>query len=214
MKYKAVLFDMDGTTLNTLGDLTDAVNHTMRTFGLPELDENRCAHLLGNGARHLIRGAVPENITGEEFEKTLAFYVDYYDSHCRIKTAPYDGVIDAMNALKTQGIRMAVISNKPDGAVQQLSEEFFTGLLDISVGESERVRRKPNPDAVLWSISSLGLEKQDCVYVGDTEVDLKTAENAGIDSIAVTWGFRSVEELQAAGAKTIVSSASELLEKL
>ena len=150
----------------------------------------------------------------ERIRELIAWYKPYYDAHCRIETRPYPGIPELMEALKEKGVKQAIISNKPDPAVQELAEEFFPGLLEAAVGESERVRRKPDPDAVLAAVERMGLPKEDCVYVGDTEVDLATARNAGMDVIAVSWGFRSEEELLAAGAARIAHSARELGEML
>ena len=127
-----------------------------------------------------------------------------------MRTGPYAGILPLMARLKAAGIRQAIISNKPDPAVQELAAHFFPGLLETAVGESPAVRRKPNPDAVLRAVEQMGLEKADCVYVGDTEVDLQTAKNAGLDCIAVTWGFREEEQLLAAGAEKLAHSAAEL----
>ena len=146
-------------------------------------------------------------------EPVLAFYKPWYDAHCNLKTRPYPGILPLMERLRAAGVRQALISNKPDPAVQELARSYFPGLLETAVGESESVRRKPNPDAVLAAVRQMGLRAADCVYVGDTEVDLATARNAGMACIAVTWGFRSREQLIAAGAERIADTAEEL-EKL
>lgn len=211
MRYQAVLFDMDGTVLDTLGDLTNAVNHILREYGMPERSPREAASFLGNGAAHLIKMAVAPGTPDELREEMLAAYVPWYDSHCAILTAPYPGIVPLMGALKTAGVKQAVISNKQDSAVRRLAEEHFPGLLETAIGESETVRRKPNPDAVLAALSEMGVEKRDAVYVGDTEVDLQTARNAGLDCAAVGWGFRTEEELREAGAARVFHSAEELL---
>ena len=211
MRYKAVLFDMDGTVLDTLGDLTNAVNHILREYGMPERTPREAAGFLGNGAAHLINMAVLPGTPDALREEMLRAYVPWYDSHCAILTAPYPGIVPVMEALKAAGVKQAVISNKQDSAVRRLAEEHFPGLLETAIGESETVRRKPNPDAVLEALRQMGVEKKDAVYVGDTEVDLQTARNAGLDSAAVGWGFRTEEELHSAGASRIFQSAEELL---
>ena len=211
MRYKAVLFDMDGTVLDTLGDLTNAVNHILREYGMPERTPYETAHFLGNGAAHLVKMAVAPGTPEELREEMLKAYVPWYDSHCAILTAPYPGVVPLMEALKKAGVKQAVISNKQDSAVRRLAEEHFPGLLETAVGESETVRRKPNPDAVIEALRTMQVEKKDAVYIGDTEVDLQTARNAGLDSAAVGWGFRSEEELFKAGASRVFHSAEELL---
>lgn len=214
MRYRAVLFDMDGTVLDTLGDLANACNHTLRAFSLPERTRGEIAHFLGNGAAWLISHAVPEGTDEARVREILAAYQPWYDAHCDIETAPYPGIPALMRALKEAGVRQAVISNKQDSAVQLLSELHFPGLLDFSVGESATVRRKPNPDAVLAALAAMGVSGEEAVYVGDTEVDMATARNAGLPCAVVGWGFRTEEELRALGAERIFRSAEELQEWL
>lgn len=195
MKYKAVLYDMDGTVLNTLDDLTDAVNTALRRFDMPERSAAHVRASLGNGAQWLIEQCLPEGTDSELAAKVLAFYKPYYDAHCRIKTAPYSGILPLMHRLKELGVKQAVVSNKPDKAVRELADTFFDGLLELAVGESETVRRKPWPDSVNAAAAAMGVDKAQCVYVGDSEVDIQTAKNAGMDCISVTWGFRDAEQL-------------------
>ena len=214
MRYKAVLFDMDGTVLDTLDDLADSVNRSLREFGLPEVSRFQVGQSLGNGAKYLIRHCLPEGSDEAFCEQVLAFYKPWYDAHCRIKTKPYDGILQLMVALRADGIRQAIISNKPDSAVQELAEAFFPRLMDVVIGESPAVKRKPSPDTVLAAASQMGLMASDCVYIGDTEVDLETARNAGMDCIPVSWGFRTEEQLRAAGAEEIIRSPEDLKKKL
>ena len=209
MRYRGVLWDMDGTVLDTLEDLWAAVNVSLRRFSLPEASLEAVRAGLGNGAAHLISCVAPE----EQAAEVLAFYKPWYDAHCNLKTRPYPGILPLMGALRAGGVRQAIISNKPDPAVQELAKSYFPGLLDSAVGESETVRRKPNPDAVLAAVKQMGLTVAECVYIGDTEVDLATAKNAGMACIAVSWGFRSRAQLLAAGATQIAATAEEL-EKL
>ncbi len=206
MIYRAVLFDMDGTVLDTLQDLWAAVNVSLRRFELPEASLDRVRAGLGNGAAHLIGCCAPE----ERRDEVLAFYKPWYDAHCNIATRPYAGILPLMARLKAAGVRLAIISNKPDPAVQELAKSYFPGLLETAVGESPAVRRKPSADAVLSAVRQMGLSVADCVYVGDTEVDLETARRAGMACIAVAWGFRSREQLIKAGATRIADSAEEL----
>ena len=209
MRYRGVLWDMDGTVLDTLEDLAAAVNVSLRRFSLPEASTEAVRAGLGNGAAHLISCVCPE----ARREEVLAFYKPWYDAHCNIRTRPYPGVLPLMERLRARGVKQAIISNKPDPAVQELAKSYFPGLLDSAVGESPTVRRKPNPDAVLAAVEQMGLAAADCVYIGDTEVDLATAKNAGMACIAVSWGFRSREQLLAAGATALAATAEEL-EKL
>ena len=214
MRYKAVLYDMDGTVLDTLDDLADSVNRSLREFGLPEVSRFQVGQSLGNGAKYLIRHCLPEGSDEALCEQVLSFYKPWYDAHCLIKTKPYDGILQLMETLRADGVSQAIISNKPDSAVQELAEAFFPGLMDVVIGESPAVKRKPSPDTVLAAASQMGLMASDCVYIGDTEVDLETARNAGMDCIPVSWGFRTEEQLRAAGAEEIIRSPEELKKKL
>jgi len=231
MKYSYVFFDMDGTVLDTIGDLTDSVNHILEECGFAPIDETAAAGFLGNGAKHLLECAfeLSSGKTADEdlINRILPEYREYYNSHSRINTAPYPGILSLMERLKAEGVRVAVVSNKPDRTVQELSARFFGGLAEFSIGESPAVRRKPAPDMVYEVMHRMGLKsgeaddgslfggfpeelRRRCVYVGDTEVDLETADNAGMDCITVTWGFRSAEQLKERGAGVLVSSAEEL----
>ena len=213
MAYRAVLFDMDGTVLDTLSDLAAAANAALREFGLPEVSREKVCASLGNGASYLMHACVPAGTDEALTDRILSWYKPYYDAHCRIETRPYPGITELMGRLKARGIKQAIISNKGDAAVQELAAEFFPGLLETAVGESPTVRRKPDPDAVLTAAKQMNTPLSECVYIGDTEVDLLTARNAAMDCIAVTWGFRSEEQLRAAGAVRIAHTAEEL-EKL
>ena len=210
MKYQAVLFDMDGTVLDTLDDLCDSINHSLAEFSLPQVSREHVRQCLGNGAAFLVSHSIPAGSSPELEADVLAFYKPWYDAHCLIKTAPYEGILPMMQSLKEQGLRLAIISNKPDRAVQELSDAFFPGLLELSVGESPSVRRKPAPDTVLTAASQIGLSVDQCVYVGDSEVDLQTARNAGMDCVSVTWGFRDEAQLIEAGASVLVRTPEEL----
>ena len=210
MKYQAVLFDMDGTVLDTLDDLCDSINHSLAEFSLPQVSREHVRQCLGNGAAFLVSHSIPAGSSPGLEANVLAFYKPWYDAHCLIKTAPYDGILPMLQSLKEPGLRLAIISNKPDRAVQELSNAFFPGLLELSVGESPSVRRKPAPDTVLKAASQIGLSVDQCVYVGDSEVDLETARNAGMDCISVTWGFRDEAQLIEAGASVLVRTPEEL----
>ena len=210
MAYQAVLFDMDGTVLDTLSDLASAVNAALREFDLPAVSREKVCASLGNGAATLIRSCVPEGTDEALTGRVLAWYQPWYEAHCRIDTKPYPGILELMARLKARGIRQAIISNKGDAAVQALAGEFFPGLLETAVGESATVRRKPDPDAVLAAAQRMDVPLARCVYVGDTEVDLATAKNARMACITVCWGFRSERQLLDAGAKRIAHTAREL----
>jgi len=210
MKYKAVLYDMDGTVLDTLADLTSAVNHSLSVFGFPAVPAAQVRRSLGNGAKRLISGCTPADTDETSFEELLEYYKEYYDAHCCIETAPYEGIVPLMEKLREAGVKQAILSNKPHTAVQPLAEKFFSGLLDFALGESETVRRKPDPSGLLSAAARLGFAVEDCLYVGDSEVDVQTAKNAGMDCAAVSWGFRDRVELVDADAQIIADSVEEL----
>ena len=210
MKYKAVLLDMDGTVLDTVEDIKDSANTALRKFGFPEMNSEQARARLGNGSKVLITKSLPQDVDEETLLKVLDFYVPYYDAHSHIKTKPYDGILELMEKLRALGCKLAIISNKPDSTVKELSLEFFPGLLETAVGERQGVRRKPCPDSVTATAKELGAEISECVYVGDSEVDIETAKRAGMDCISVSWGFRSKEQLINSGAERIASSVSQL----
>ncbi len=214
MAYQAVLFDMDGTVLDTLDDLTNAVNASLTHFSLPAVSSSLVRRSLGNGAKYLIDQCVPADTKEAERERILTWYKPWYDAHCLIETHPYPGILPMMERLKAQGLKLAIISNKPDSAVRELAAGFFPGLLETALGESESVRRKPSPDSVLAAAAQMGMNITDCVYVGDSEVDIQTARNAGMDCITVCWGFREPEQLREAGAVMLVSTPEELEERI
>lgn len=210
MGYETVLFDMDGTLLDTLEDLLDSTNYMLRTLGLPERSLKEMRAFVGNGAEMQMRRALGEHADEETVQRALSIYKPYYEAHCRIKTKPYAGVAALLEKLKKQGVKTAVVSNKPDAAVRKLNEEYFGGKMDFAVGPVEGRRCKPWPDMVETAMEVLGAEKESTVYVGDSEVDVQTGKNAGLDVIAVSWGFRDREQLIEAGADRIVKNAEEL----
>lgn len=212
MKYKTILFDMDGTVLYTLPDLCDSVNHALERFGYAPISLEQTRQYVGNASRRLIEQAAP-GADGETVDRILEFYKPWYAAHCSIKTRPYDGVPELLTQLHAEGHRIAIVSNKPDESVKELAEKFFPGVLETAVGESEGVRRKPWPDTAEAALKLMGESKDGAVYVGDSEVDILTARNAGLPCISVSWGFRSRETLINAGASVIVDSPEEL-EKL
>lgn len=216
--YQAVLFDLDGTLLNTLEDLTDSVNVVLHEHGFPMRTDSEIRSFLGNGADALLRAALPENIAEETFLCCLSEYKAYYQKHMEDKTRPYEGIPALLDALRAAGVKTAVASNKFYSAVQGLCEKYFPGKIDAAVGECQTeellIRRKPSPDMLFMAARQLGVTAAGCIYIGDSEVDIQTAKNAGIDCICVSWGFRGADALRAAGAETIVNSPQELAEKL
>lgn len=212
MKYKAILFDMDGTLLDTLTDMADAVNHILSVHGWPLRTTEEVRAFVGNGARRLMERAVPPEVTGGDFEAVLTEYRDWYQSHNCVATAPYPGIPALLRTLAAAGVRIAVVSNKPDATTRALAEKFFPGVL--ALGQREDVPPKPDPTLVRRALAQLTVSAADAVYVGDSEVDVSTARNAGLPLVAVSWGFRSRRTLTEAGAETIADTAAELLEKL
>ena len=210
MHYTSVLFDLDGTLLDTLGDLTAAMNRTLTRHGLPERTRQQMRTALGNGARRLMELSVPAGTDGALFETLLAEYNADYAAHCRIETAPYPGVDALLRQLHAQGRKLAIVSNKPDEAVRALRAEFFADTVPIAVGETAAIRRKPTPDMLLAAMAQLGADPASTVYVGDSEVDIATARAAGLPCISVLWGFRDRDVLEQAGAQQFAADAGEL----
>ncbi len=208
--YKLVIFDLDGTILDTLDDLADSVNYALGQNGFPVRTKEEVRSFVGNGIRKLIERSVPEGTPEDKTDKVHKIFTDWYKEHCADKTRPYDGVIALLHALRNRGVKTAVVSNKADYAVKELCSKYFPRLLDEAVGERPGIARKPEPDAINELLQSFGVEKEEAVYVGDSEVDVKTADNAGIDCMAAGWGFRSKEVLEQAGAKVIAGDASWL----
>lgn len=213
MKIEAVLFDLDGTLLNTLGDLTDSVNYAMGYMGYPLHTEEEVRTYINNGARHLITAACPKGTPAPEIDACLAVFQAHYREHLAVRTVPYPGIMELLAELKSRGLRTAVVSNKFMTAVQDLSKRYFGELMDAAVGEQEAngLRRKPWPDTVFEALRLLGVPGDRALYVGDTEIDLKTARNAGLPCLCVSWGFKSREALEDAGAEQIADDTRELL---
>lgn len=210
--YKAFVFDLDGTLLDTLDDLTDAVNAAMQAVGLPLRTKAEVCSFVGNGIAKLIERAVGEHT--EKAQEALAFFKEYYALHCADKTQPYEGIVPLLQALKDRGLKTAVVSNKADFAVKALAKQYFDGLLAEAVGENESagIRKKPAPDSLLAVMARLGVTAQETLYIGDSEVDIQTAKNAGVACACVTWGFRDKAFLQANGGRFFVGKPKELLE--
>lgn len=213
MKYNTYIFDLDGTLLDTLQDLANAVNHAMREMNYPERTVDEVRRFIGNGIRMLIKRAAPQDISVEDYEKTLAVFTAYYLDHIADFTKPYDGITEVIETLKSKGCKVAVVSNKADEAAKKVVKDYFGDIFDMVVGKMDRFPSKPEPDSVLYVIETLGADKDKCIYSGDSEVDVQTAHNAGLPCIGVTWGNRDVSELIAAGAEYIVEKPNEILEK-
>lgn len=210
MKYKAVIFDMDGTILNTLDDLADATNHSLRVCGYPERSIDEVRQFVGNGIRKLIERAVPINTSVSDIDRVFNTFIEYYKDHSAIKTCVYQGISELLHDLRKSGCKTGVVSNKADFAVQDLCKKYFKDMFDVSVGERAGVQRKPAPDSLNEALRLLNCEKADAIYVGDSDVDIETAKNAGIPCIGVAWGFRGYDFLKQHGASYIVSTVDEL----
>ena len=197
-----ILWDLDGTLLDTLEDLADGVNYALVQFGYPQRTMEEVRRFVGNGAFNLIRQAVPE---GTDPAPVFEVFHTYYNAHCQIKTRPYEGILTVLDALG-QKYPMAVVSNKPDSAVKPLCAQYFPGL--YARGESTDCPRKPAPDMVFKAMDDLGVEK--CIYVGDSEVDVLTAKNAGVPCLSVLWGFRDRQEITQAGGTHFCEAVADL----
>ena len=213
--YETIVFDLDGTLLDTLDDLTDSVNASLEKFNLPKRTKSEVRAFVGNGIAKLV-----ERAAGEEnkllWQDILTEFKKHYAVHCADKTAPYEGILPLLRALKARGIKTAVLSNKADFAVKSLAETYFEGLLQAAVGENEEagIRKKPAPDSLFSVMEQLSAEKETTVYVGDSEVDIQTAKNAGVDCICVTWGFREREFLEEQGGRIFVDTPEDIFKFL
>lgn len=210
---KAILFDLDGTLLDTLQDLTDATNYTLRHFGSPEKSAAEMRYIIGSGAYFQLQEALGENLAKVDIQQVYAFYRAYYDVHSTDKTAPYPGVVEAVNALAKK-YPVGIVSNKPHAVVAELAERFFPGV--YALGEQAHLRpRKPEPDMIRKALRDLGADS--CVYVGDTQIDVDTARNVDAPCLCVLWGFRDRDQLEAVGAEHFCETAADLapmIEKL
>ncbi|HIS51378.1 MAG TPA: HAD-IA family hydrolase [Candidatus Onthomonas avicola] len=211
MAYNTVIFDMDGTVLNTLDDLAAAVNAALAHAGLPPVTLEKVRASVGNGVLVLMDQMLPWPREDARYQEVAAWYRRYYAAHNLIETKPYPGILDLLEQLRRRGVTMAVVSNKPDEAVGPLSRHFFGDYMAVSMGEHAGLRRKPYPDMVQEVLRRLGKTPAECLYVGDSEVDRATAENAGLDCASVTWGFRDRAQLAALGPKFLLDRPEELL---
>ncbi len=214
MRYQLAIFDMDGTILNTIEDLCDSTNAALHENGFPSRSLLEVKSFVGNGIRRLIDLAVPKGTPEEKVEKVFTDFHVYYKTHCAIKTRPYDGIKELLSSLRKEGVLTAVVSNKADYAVQDLCKDYFDGLFDMAVGEREGIKKKPAPDSVYEVLKKLRVEKEHAVYIGDSEVDFMTAQNAQMDLLMVGWGFREEEFLKQCGAKTVLHKPSEIYEAI
>ena len=210
MRYKTVIFDMDGTVLDTLGDLLSAMNHAMRLHGFGEHTLSEMQTFVGDGLYMMAVRAVPAGTDKQTVDNVFQSFKSYYNDHLNVLTKPYEGIVEMLKALKRAGIRTGISSNKYDHGAKMLSDIHFGSLIDYTVGESEEVPKKPDPTGTLLIMDKLGADRETTLYVGDSGVDIQTAKNAGLEMLAVSWGFRSRRDLIEGGATQIVDSVQEL----
>ena len=198
--YKAVIFDMDGTLLNSIEDLTDSINFILDKYKLPTKTLPEVKHMVGSGAAKLVERAIPLGRDNPKFNTILDDYKAYYFDHCNENTGPYDNIIELLKELKSRGFKLAIVSNKSMKAIQELKDLYFEDYIDVAVGVTDNVKRKPAPDECYEAMEQLGVNKEDCIYVGDSDTDYLSAVNTGLPCISCLWGFRTKEELIDAGA--------------
>jgi len=211
--YSTYIFDLDGTLLDTLGDLASSVNYALRMHNMPEHSLEDIRRFVGNGVRKLMERAVPQGAQNPCFDEAFATFRQYYMQHSLDTTRPYAGIPETLEALKARGCHLAVVSNKMMAATQALCSHFFPDTIEVAIGEheAEGIRKKPAPDTVMAALKALGVGKEQAVYVGDSDVDIETARNSGMPCISVLWGFRDRDFLKQNGAETFISAPSELL---
>lgn len=214
LKKDTVIFDLDGTLLNTLEDLRDSVNVIMERYGweVHSLEQIRC--FVGNGIGKLMERSIPGGLENEQFQAAFEDFKNYYTDHCRIKTKPYDGVLELMKDLSENGFKLAIVSNKNDAAVKELNEIYFADYTKAAIGDRAGARRKPAPDSVYAALEELGSGTEQAVYIGDSEVDYETALNSGLDCILVSWGFRDRSLLESFEHAKVVDRCEEIWDLL
>ena len=209
-RYKAIIFDLDGTLLDTLTDLAEGTNYALRVNGFPERTTDEIRRFVGNGARKLIERAVPDGQVEAALEKVRQDFDIYYKVHCKDHTGPYPGIMEMLQELVQQGYALGVVSNKPDFAVQELIPEYFPDIFASVSGERQGVAKKPAPDLIREAMKNLQADSSNAVYVGDSEVDLEAAVNAGIPCISVAWGFKGRRFLEEQHAGMIIETPAEI----
>ncbi len=212
--YDTIIFDLDGTLLNTLEDLCDSTNYALEAFGYEVRSTDEIRRFVGNGVRKLIERALPADVTEAEFERVFAAFKEHYGVHCNDKTGPYEGIPELLNTLKNRGYKLGIASNKIRSAVIKLSELYFEGVIQGVAGVCDGITPKPDAFMVDGVLKELNSSRENTLYVGDSQVDVATARNAGLDMVTVLWGFRDRDELEAAGAVNFIEYPMELLKYL
>lgn len=209
---KAIIFDLDGTLTDTIGDLAAAVNFVLNKNGYPTHDEDKYFYFVGTGSYNLVKKASPKEISEEKLQSMLGEFFSYYGEHYLDKTVPYDNVTQMLTALKQKGIKLAVCSNKIQNMTEKVVEKYFGGMFTYVFGQNDKFPLKPDPACPLWIAEQLGAKPSEVMFVGDSGVDMKTGKNAGFTAVGVSWGFRTVEELRQNGADYIINNPLELLD--
>ncbi len=212
MSWDSYIFDLDGTLLNTLEDLSLSLNFALKKYGLPQKDEKQVKFMVGSGVRRLVELAVEDENKNPFFQEVFSTFMTHYLEHSMDNTRPYPGIIQMLKGLKDRGKKMAIVSNKAHKATEALAKNFFSEYISVAIGETPKIKRKPSPDTIFEAMRLLGAKKSSTIYVGDSDVDIMTAKNSGIESISVLWGFRDRDFLLSHGAKRLISSPKELLE--
>ena len=205
-----VIFDLDGTLLNTLDDLADSVNYALKAFDFPIHTRDSVRKMVGNGIYVLMEKAIPDGRENPQYNPCVSLFKDYYFTHMKVKTAPFDGIMPMIEQLQKHNLKLAIVSNKFDSAVKELCQDFFTPYITTSIGQSDSIEKKPAPDTVFMAMEQLHTSPESSIYVGDSDVDIDTANNSGIPYISVSWGFKDREFLENYGAKQIVDTVEDL----
>lgn len=209
---KLVIFDLDGTLLYTLEDLMNSVNHALKRFGYETKTLEEVSEHVGNGVQHLVRMMLPESVSDDDFKAYYECFKEHYSEHCCDKTHPYDGIMETLRLLRCRDVKVGILSNKFQSAAEEVCKHYFDGLYDIVVGESETCKRKPAPDGINMICDKFEMSKEDVLFFGDSEVDIKTAENADIYCVSVLWGYREREFLAENNAKVFISNPLDIID--
>ena len=216
MNKNILIFDLDGTLLNTIEDLANSTNYALNTLGYPQKTVEQVRNYVGNGVAKLIERAIPNGRANRDFEQCLEIFKENYSKNMYNKTASYDGIIEMLKQLRINGYKVAVVSNKFDAAVKELCKKYFPDMIDVAIGENEAggIKKKPAPDTVSKALKELNGKTSDAIYLGDSEVDIQTAQNSNMPCISVTWGFKDKDFLIQHGAKILVNTPHEIIEYL
>ena len=209
--YKIAVFDMDGTLLDTLDDLCAAINHTLAALGFPERTRDEIRSYIGNGQRMLVKCCLPKSAQDDTtVQRAIDIYAPYYSAHASERTVIYSGIFEALEKIREASIKIAVLSNKPHAPTVELVYKFFPDMIDSVFGQRDNIPHKPNPEGLLMILDDFAISKEECIYIGDSDVDMLTAKNAGVAAIGVTWGYCTREEIESAGGRVIIDETSQL----